>query len=166
MKMRTIRSMLLLSIALLIIVPMILPASACAVKSTIVTGQATASNVQFTYLKSTGNPIVARITSTLTFTGDFQGTGPATAIAIIDTLTGKLTFIEQVTFTGTIGNSQPGTVNILIIGNGIIEGASQARDILNHGTGGLKGLIGEGNQATAAGSDTTTFTVKITFDRR
>jgi hypothetical protein len=166
LKTRTIRSMLLLSIALLIMVPMILPASACAPKSTLVTGQATASNVQFTYLKSTGNPMIVRITSTLTFTGDFQGTGPATSIAFIDTSTGKLTFIEQVTFTGTIANSQPGTVNILIIGNGIIDGASQAYDVLNHGTGGLKGLNGVGNQATAAGSDTTTFTVKINFNQR
>lgn len=166
MKTRTIRSMLFVSLAILIMVPMILPASACAAKSTLVTGQATASNVQTTYLKSTGNPIVARITSTLTFTGDFQGTGPATAIAIIDTSTGKLTFIEQVTFTGTISTSKLGTVNILIVGNGIIGGASQAYDVLNHGTGGLKGLNGEGNQATAAGSDTTTFTVKINFDKR
>ena len=70
--------MLFISLAILIMVPMILPAYACAAKSTLVTGQATASNVQTTYLKSTGNPIVLRITSTLTFTGDFQGTGPAT----------------------------------------------------------------------------------------
>jgi hypothetical protein len=160
--MKTTKLLLLLPLVLLIMVPMILPASACSPKSTTVTGQATASNVQFTYLKSTGNPIVARITSTLTFTGDFQGWGPATSIAIIDT-TGKLTFIEQVTFTGTIANSQPGTVNILIVGNGIIGGASQAYDVLNHGTGGLKGLEGVGNQATAVGSDTTTFTVKINF---
>ena len=166
MKTRTIRSLLLIPLVLLIMVPMILSASACVVKPTLVTGQATASNVEFTYLKSTGNPIVARITSTLTFTGDFQGTGPATSIAIIDTSTGKLTFIEQVTFTGTIANSQPGTVNILIVGNGMIGGASQAYDFLNHGTGGLAGLTGEGNQATAANSPTTTFIVKINFDKR
>jgi hypothetical protein len=164
--MRTINFLLLLPLVLLIMVPMILPASACIAKPTLVTGQATASNVQETILRNTGNTLVARITSTLTFTGDFQGTGPATAIAIIDTSTGKLTFIEQVTFTGTISTSQPGTVNILIVGNGIIGGASQAYDVLNHGTGGLKGLNGEGNQATAAGSPTTTFLVKINFDKR
>jgi hypothetical protein len=151
---------------LLIMVPMILPASACVAKPTLVTGQATASNVQETVLSNTGNTLVARITSTLTFTGDFQGTGPATAIAFIDTSTGKLTFIEQVTFTGTISTSKPGTVNILIVGNGIIGGASQAHDVLYHGTGGLAGLTGEGNQATAAGSATTTFLVKINFDQR
>jgi hypothetical protein len=145
---------------------MILPASACVAKPTLVTGQATASDLQETILSNTGNTLVARITSTLTFTGDFQGTGPATAIAIIDTSTGKLTFIEQVTFTGKISTSKPGTVNIMIIGNGIIGGASQAHDLLNHGTGGLAGLHGEGNQSTAAGSPTTTFLVKITFDKR
>jgi hypothetical protein len=166
LKMRTINFLLLLPLVLLIMVPMILPASACIAKPTLVTGQATASNVQGTILRNTGNTLVARITSTLTFTGDFQGTGPATAIAIIDTSTGKLTFIEQVTFTGTISTSKPGTVNILIVGNGIIGGASQAYDVLNHGTGGLKGLTGEGTQATAAGSPTTTFLVKITFDKR
>ena len=166
MKTKTIGSLLFLSLALLIMVPMILPATACAAKPTLITGQGKAANLQETILKSTGNTIVALITSTLTFTGDLQGTGPATAIAIIDTSTGKLTFIEQVTFTGTISTSKPGTVNILIIGNGIIGGSSQAVDILNHGTGGLKGLNGEGNQATAAGSDTTTFTVKINFDKR
>ncbi len=164
--MKTTRLLLLLPLVLLIMVPMILPASACSAKPTLVTGQATASGVQETVLSNTGNTLVARITSTLTFTGDFQGTGPATAIAIIDTLTGKLTFIEQVTLTGTISTSKPGTVNILIIGNGIIGGASQAHDVLYHGTGGLAGLQGEGNQATAAGSSTTTFSLQINFDKR
>ena len=164
--MKTTRLLLLLPLVLLIMVPMILPASACSSKPTLVTGQATASNLQATVLSNKGNTLVERITSTLTFTGDFQGTGPATAIAIIDTSTYKLTFIEQVTFTGTISTSKPGTVNILIVGNGMIGGASQAYDILNHGTDGLKGLNGEGTQATAANSQTTTFSVKINFDQR
>ena len=166
MKTRTIRSLLFIPLVLLIMVPMILSASACVVKPTLVTGQATASGVQETVLSNTGNTLVARITSTLTFTGGLQGTGPATAIAIIDTSTGKLTFIEQVAFTGTISTSKLGTMNILIIGNGVLGGASQAIDVLNHGTGGLKGLEGEGNQATAAGSSTTTFSLKINFDQR
>ena len=166
MKTKTKRSLLLVPLALMIMALMILPAYACTAKPTLVTGQATASNLQETVLSNTGNTLVARITSTLTFTGGLQGTGPATAIAIIDTLTGKLTFIEQVTFTGTVLSSQPGTLNILIVGNGIVGGASQAIDILNHGTGGLKCLEGEGNQATAAGSSTTTFSLKINFDQR
>ena len=165
MKTRKTTFLLLLPLALLIMVPMILPASACVSKPTLVTGQATASNLQATVLSNTGNTLVERITSTLTFTGDFQGTGPATAIAIIDTSTGALTFFEQVTFTGTISTSQPGTVNILIVGNGNIVGASQAKDFLNLGTGGLAGLTGEGNQATPAGSSTTTFSVWINFDK-
>jgi hypothetical protein len=166
MNMKKTKFLLLFPLVLLIMVPLILPTSACSTKSTLVTGQATASDVQQTILRSTGNTLVIRITSTLTFTGDFQGTGPATAIAIIDTSTGKLTFFEQVIFTGTIASSQPGTVNILIVGNGIIGGASQAHDVLNQGTGGLAGLHGVGSQVTAAGSDTTTFTVKVNFDRR
>jgi hypothetical protein len=163
LKTRTISLLLLFPLVLLIMVPMIHPASACITKPTLVTGQATASNLQETVLSDKDNTLVARITSTLTFTGDFQGTGPATAIAIIDTLTGKLTFFEQVTFTGTISTSKPGTIDILIAGNGIIGGASQAHDVLLHGTGGLAGVYGEGNQATAAGSPTTTFLVNIYF---
>jgi hypothetical protein len=57
-------------------------------------------------------------------------------------------------------------MNILIEGNGVLGGASQAHDVLNHGTGGLEGLHGEGNQATAANSPTTTFSLKIHFDNR
>ena len=166
LKTRTTRLLLLLPLALLIMVPMILPARACIAKPTSITGQATASGLQESVLSNKGNILVAQITSTLTFTGDLQGTGPATAIAIIDTSTGKLTFFEQTTFTGTVLSSQPGTLNILIIGNGVEGGASQAYDILNHGTGGLAGLTGEGTQATAAGSSTTTFSLKINFDQR
>jgi len=144
---------------------MILPASAAA-KPTLVTGQTSFSNQQQTILRNSGNTLVVLITSQLIFTGDFQGTDQGTAIAIIDTSTGKLTFIQQTTFTGTVLSSKPGTVNILTIGNGILEGASQAYDVLYHGTGGLSGLHGEGNQATPAESPITTFSLKINFDQR
>jgi hypothetical protein len=164
LKTKTTKLLLLLPLVLLIMVPMILPASAA--KPMSITGQATASNYQQSILSISGSTIVFLITSTLTFTGDLQGTGPASATAIIDTSTGTLTFSEQVTFTGTVLSSQPGTVNILIEGNGILGGASQAHDVLNHGTGGLAGFHGEGNQATTANSPTTTFSLNIHFDQR
>jgi hypothetical protein len=164
LKTRKIRLLLLLPLALLIMVSMILPAYAA--KPTLITGQATASDYQQSILSISGNTIVYLINSQLTFTGDLQGAGPATAIATIDTSTGTLSFSEQVTFTGTVLSSQPGTVNILIEGNGILGGASQAHDVLNHGTGGLAGFHAEGNQATAANSPTTTFSLKIHFDQR
>jgi hypothetical protein len=160
LKMRAVRVLLLLPLAFMIMATMFIPAHA--EMPTLVTGQATASNERETVLSKSGDIIVARITSQLTFTGGIQGTGPATALAVINTSTGKLVFIEQTTVTGTVLGSQPGTVNILIIGNGMLGGASQASDVLSQGTGGLAGLHGEGNQATAAGSATTTYSLLVT----
>ena len=70
LKTRTTRLLLLLPLALLIMVPMILPARACIAKPTSITGQATASGLQESVLSNKGNILVAQITSTLTFTGD------------------------------------------------------------------------------------------------
>jgi hypothetical protein len=161
LKMRTVTAVLLLPLAFMIMGTMFIPAHAAT--PTVVTGQATAADQKETVLSTSGNIIVALITSQLTFTGGIQGTGPATALAVINTSTGQLTFVEQTTVTGTVSGSQPGTAKILIIGNGILGGASQASDVLSQGTGGLAGIHGEGNQATAAGSATTTFSLLVSF---
>jgi hypothetical protein len=168
MKTNMVRAVMLLPLALLIMAPMLIPAHATALTlvttPTLVTGQASASNQSETVLSTSGNILVALITSQIAFTGGIQGAGSATAIAYIDTSTGQLVFTEQISFTGTVLGSQSGTANIFITGNGTLGGASQAHDVLNQGAGGLSGIQSEGNQSTAAGSTITTYSLLVKFN--
>ena len=134
-----------------------------ATTATHVTGLSTASNEVATVVGTSGNLVYESITSSLTFTGGMVGTGPATAFAILNTVTGHIVFTEQAFFTGTIGGSKSGSVIILIDGSGSVTGGTHAHDLLVHGTGGLAGIQAEGNQKTAAGSSTTSFSLWVQF---
>jgi hypothetical protein len=125
-----------------------------------VTGTSTASNEVANVIGKSGNLLFENITSHLTFSGGMVGSGPAVAFATINTVTGKVAFTELAFFTGTI-KGHSGSVTILIAGRGSITGGTHAQDYLVHGTGGLAGLMGQGTQATAAGSSTTSFSLWV-----
>jgi hypothetical protein len=132
-----------------------------ATTANLVTGLSTATNETATVVGASGNLIFESITSQLTFTGGLVGSGTASAFAIINIVTGHIAFTEQALFTGTIMGSKSGSIIILISGSGSLTNGTHAHDFLVDGTGGLAGLHAKGTQVTAAGSNTTSFSLRV-----
>jgi len=140
--------------------------AATSTTATRVTGDSTASNEVATVVGSSGNLVFEEITSQLTFTGGMVGIGNASAFAVVNTVTGHVSFTEQAIFFGTIMGSKSGSVIIVISGSGSVISGTHAHDYLVDGTAGLAGIHGGGHQATAAGSSTTGFTLWVQLNTK
>jgi hypothetical protein len=161
--MRTSILMIFLPIALLLVFPVHATPPLLATGTIAGNGGSTV-----TMVRTSGNNTFETATGMLTFTGGIQGEGPTTTTAIIHNSTGLAEVRIQIAFSGTVMGSQPGSMNILFIGDFTGFGSSfttlRGHLVLGDGTGGLTGIHGQGTLVGTSVSSSPTYSVNIHFD--
>lgn len=162
--MRLFKSLLLLPMALLLVVP------AHATTPSLVTGTITGvTAIITTIVRTADNNTFGTITATIAFAGGIQGEGSCTENIVLHNSTMIAEFKLHCTFEGTVMGRQNGSMEITSIGSidflGSLQHASTASGnfLLGDGAGGLAGIHGEGTLAATFPSGIT-YSVNVHFD--
>ncbi len=158
-----VKLLLLLPIALLMLTP------AHATPPTTLTGTAKTLTFVTTETRTADGNTFLSATITGVLSGGLEGTDVGTNDIIILS-SGQVILRADVTFTGTVNGSGPGTASITSIAQGtMVSGgggdvAFQGQFVIGNGTGGLAGLHGEGTVQHSPGSVGSTYSVLVHFD--
>jgi hypothetical protein len=161
MRMKMARALVLLPIALLLVIPVnaakpvfIAGTTTCCISNTVISTEMVDGNTVVTYLQQ------------LTFAGDMQGVLLHTFTFVISP-TGQLDITGNGTFTGTVNESQQGTVEVRYQGTGSIGSSmlfTEVHIVIGKGTGGLEGLHGQGTAGNSGPASVGTYSISAHFD--
>jgi len=161
--MKTIKLLIFLPIALLLVFP------AHATQHSTATGTVSGnSGSTITERRIADNNTFVTATGMLSFSGGILGEGPTTTTGVIHNSTGIAQVKVDMEFSGTVMGSQPGTMEILLIGVftgfGTPATTLEGHLVLNDGTEGLAGIHGEGTLVATSIESGITYSVNIHFD--